>query len=56
MLFIVVTSLITILCLLGLIRTARDRNALGVVISLIATLVFGWFSIMTFLEWLRNMA
>lgn len=56
MLFIVVTSLITILCLLGVIRTAKDRNPLGVAISLIATLVFGWFSIMTFVEWLRDLA
>jgi hypothetical protein len=28
---------------------------LGVAISLIATLVFGWFSIITFWDWLRNM-
>ncbi|EGL81679.1 hypothetical protein CathTA2_2865 [Caldalkalibacillus thermarum TA2.A1] len=52
MLFIVITSLITILCLLGLIHTARDKNLLGVAFSFVSMLVFGWFSVMTFLEWL----
>lgn len=52
MLFIVVTTLITLFCVWGLINTAREKNALGVAFSLVGALVFGWFSLMTFLEWL----
>lgn len=52
MLFVFITSLITLLCLIGLIRTAKDKNPLGVTFSLVAMIVFGFFSIATFLEYL----
>ncbi|MDQ0340330.1 putative RDD family membrane protein YckC [Caldalkalibacillus uzonensis] len=52
MLFIVITSLITILCLFGLIHTVKDKNPVGVPLSLVSVLVFGWFSIMETLKWL----
>lgn len=50
MLFILITALITLLCVFALINTVKDRNILGVVISLASIGVFGWFTIMSFLK------
>lgn len=46
MIFIIITYLITILSLFGLLRALKEKNFLAIVFSLIATGLFGWFSIM----------
>ena len=47
MIFGIITLLITILCVLGLIKSLKNKNFLAVGYAAIAAAVFGWFSIMT---------
>lgn len=47
MVFGIITLLITILCILGLIKSFKNKNFLAVGYAAIAIAVFGWFSIMT---------
>lgn len=50
MLFIYVTALISILCLLGLLKTLKAKNMFGAGFSFVSLVVFGWFTIMSFIE------
>lgn len=50
MLFVLITALITALCILGLMNTVKDKNILGIVVSLTSVGVFGWFTVMTFFD------
>lgn len=50
MFFGIITLLIAILCVLGLIKSFKNRNYLAVGYAAIASLVFGWFSIMTIIN------
>jgi uncharacterized protein with PQ loop repeat len=48
--FIIATLIITFFCFAGLIRTAKEKNLFGIGFSLIATAVFGFFSIASIIE------
>lgn len=50
MLFVLITGLITLFSVFGLINTVKDRNILGVVVSIASVGVFGWFTVMTFFD------
>lgn len=47
MIFGIITLLITILSLLGLIKSLKSKNFFAVGFAFIAVAVFGWFSVMT---------
>ena len=47
MFFGIITLLITILSLIGLIKSLKSKNFFAVGYASIAVAVFGWFSIMT---------
>lgn len=47
---VVIFSLVSLLALFGLYRALRRRNILGCLFALGTAAVFGWFSIMTFIN------
>ncbi len=51
MLWVVVTGIIAVLCLLALIRKFREGNLLAILFSFVGFIVFGGFTLMTTLEY-----
>ncbi len=47
---VIIFALIAILAGIGAVRSLKDKNILGVLFAAGSFLVFGWFSIMTFLS------
>jgi hypothetical protein len=45
--FLFACIFITLLCLLGLIKTLASKNAFGAGFSFVAFAVFGWFTVMS---------
>ncbi len=46
----IIFLLITLLALVAIFRELRKKNMLGFVFAIITVVVFGWFSIMTFID------
>lgn len=46
----IIFMLITLLALVAIFRELRKKNMLGFVFALITLVVFGWFSVMTFID------
>ncbi len=46
----IIFMLIAILGLAAIFRELRKKNMLGFVFALLAVVVFGWFSVMTFID------
>ncbi|MBD8071346.1 DUF2759 domain-containing protein [Bacillus sp. PS06] len=47
---VIIFALVAILGVFGLIGSLRDKNILGLMFSFGAIVVFGWFSVMTFIH------
>ncbi len=47
---VIIFLLVAILAAIGLIRSLKSKNILGVLFAFGTLAVFGWFSIMTFLN------
>lgn len=47
---VIIFGLVAILAIFALISTFKNKNFLGIVFALGTAVVFGWFSIMTFLK------
>ncbi|MFA8437657.1 DUF2759 domain-containing protein [Pueribacillus sp. YX66] len=46
----IIFMLIALLGLVAIFRELRKKNMLGLVFALLAVVVFGWFSVMTFID------
>lgn len=47
---VIIFLLVAVLAAIGLIRSLKNRNILGILFAVGTCLVFGWFSIMTFMN------
>jgi hypothetical protein len=47
---VIIFLLVAILAAIGFIRSLKSRNIVGVLFAVGTCLVFGWFSIMTFIN------
>lgn len=46
----IIFMLVTLLALVSIFRQLRKKQMLGFVFALLAVVVFGWFSVMTFID------
>ncbi len=51
---VIIFALITLLCLLGLFRSLKQKSVLAFVFAGASVLVFGWFTVMTFIAILNG--
>ncbi|KMJ60104.1 membrane protein [Bacillus sp. LL01] len=47
---VIIFGLVTILCVLGLVRSLKEKNFLGVLFAFGTVAVFGWFTVMTLIR------
>lgn len=47
---VIIFLLVAVLAVIGVIRSLKNKNILGILFSVGACLVFGWFSIMTLMN------
>ncbi|MCM3617806.1 DUF2759 domain-containing protein [Sutcliffiella horikoshii] len=47
---VIIFGLVTILCVLGLVRSLKEKNFLGVLFAFGTVAVFGWFTVMTIIQ------
>ncbi|MCY9218366.1 DUF2759 domain-containing protein [Bacillus haynesii] len=50
MLLVIIFGLVTILSALGVLRSLKKINVLGILFGAAAFLVFGWFTVMTIIN------
>lgn len=47
---IIIFALVTLLSVVGLVRSLREKNILGLVFAAGTLVVFGWFTVMTLIH------
>ncbi|CAG9619293.1 DUF2759 domain-containing protein [Sutcliffiella rhizosphaerae] len=47
---VIIFGLVTILSVLGLVRSVKEKNFMGVLFSFGTVAVFGWFTVMTIIK------
>ncbi|WP_246945931.1 DUF2759 domain-containing protein [Bacillus pinisoli] len=47
---IIIFALVTLLSVVGLVRSLREKNILGIVFAAGTLVVFGWFTVMTLIH------
>lgn len=50
----IIFGLVALLALIAIFRELRKRNLLGFAFAAVTVLVFGWFSVMTFIDALQG--